>query len=63
MLYAHCDNFLKKATEYYVEYIKEDTPNEYRIDAMWLMFMAKNNIENVTKAYVCHFDSEKNVEK
>ena len=61
MMYAHCDNFLKKATEYYVEYIKDRIPRNYKTDTMWLMFKGKEHVRYALHAeYVSPFRQEEN---
>jgi MAE_28990/MAE_18760-like HEPN len=41
IMYAHYDNFLKRATEYYVQFIKDRIPGDYRVDSMWLIFKGR----------------------
>jgi hypothetical protein len=61
MMYAHCDNFLKKATEYYVAYIKDRIPSNYKTDTMWLMFKGKEHVKYASHAeYVSPFHQQEN---
>ena len=46
MLYAHCDNFLKQAAKYYIEYLETSRPKNYRTEVIWLMFKGKENATN-----------------
>ncbi len=60
IMYAHCDHFLKKATEYYVEYIKNRIPTNYRVDTMWLIFKGREHVKRASPAYVSPFRQEEN---
>ena len=61
MMYAHCDNFLKKATEYYVGYIKDRIPSNYRTDTIWLMFEGKEHVKSASHGgYISPFRQDEN---
>jgi MAE_28990/MAE_18760-like HEPN len=62
IMYAHCDNFLKMATECYVEYIKDNIPMNYRIDSMWLIFKGKEHVKQASRKYVSPFHPTENFE-
>ncbi len=60
IMYAHCDNFLKKSAKYYVEYIKERVPSDYRVDTMWLIFKGKEHVKYAMQNYVSPFHQQDN---
>ncbi len=42
IMYAHCDNFLTKATEFYLDYAKYNHLNNYKPELIWLLVNGKN---------------------
>jgi MAE_28990/MAE_18760-like HEPN len=58
VMYAHCDNFLKNATQRYVEYIKDHMPTNYRVDTMWLLFKGKEHVTYAGQEYLSPFLQE-----
>jgi hypothetical protein len=62
IMYAHCDNFLKKSTEHYVNYIRDHMPNNYRVDTMWLIFKGKEHVKAAPEKYVSPFLHKENFE-
>jgi MAE_28990/MAE_18760-like HEPN len=46
ILYAHCDNFLKEASKYYLTYLEGTPLKNYKADAVWLMFRGKDSVTN-----------------
>ena len=62
MMYAHCDNFLSKTVQHYIEFIKQDLPKNYRPDLVWLIFEGKDNAKYASKSYLSPFKKGDNLD-